>query len=111
MKNVIKDGRSFTFTATTDVSSGEVVPLGSGGMFGVAAVNIPAGESGELSLENGVLEFASVAGGALTFGTEMYWDAGNSRVTSTATNNTRIGYLYEDKADGVAVAKVNVIHA
>ncbi len=111
MKNVIKDGKTFSHTAAADIASGDLVLIGSGGLFGVACGDIANGEVGELSLEDAVFEFPAVSSGVIALGAPVYWDAADEEVNGSETDNTKIGYAYAEKASGTASIQVKVVHS
>lgn len=94
MRNFIAVGDSLTITAGADIESGAGVLVGS--LFGVAAGDIANGAEGVINL-TGIYDLPKVGTQAWTVGALVYWDAVNSRCTTTAGT---------DKLIGVAVAAV-----
>lgn len=88
MKNYVQPGNIITVTAPVDTASGDGVLVGS--IFGVAAIAALAGNDVEIDLV-GVYDLPKVPAQAWTQGAPVYWDATAKNVTTTATNNTKIG--------------------
>ncbi len=104
MKNYIQQGNTLTFTAAAAIASGDGVLQGA--LFGVAATSAAIGEDFEADLV-GVFELPKAAG-AITRGAKVYWNNGNSQVTTTASGNTLIGAATEPAADGATSARVRL---
>ena len=96
----IQDGKSVDYTLTEDVSVGDVVPLGTG-MIGVATVSGLAGETIALRIE-GVYEIKAKTDDAITVGDLLYFDTTNRELTTTETDNVRVGRAVSAKAANVA---------
>ena len=97
MKNMIADGKTLTVTASGTVSAGSGVLVGSA--FGVAHGNATSGDPLVLAME-GVFELTKIGSQDWTVGAVIYWDDGNSRCTTVASTNTKIGIATEAVADG-----------
>ena len=111
MKTFRKNGHSHLVTLTAAVLSGGVVgPLGTSGRFGIAVVDGAVGD--EIATEtSGVHELD--AGTTLTWadGDTLYWDAGSSQLTDSATGNSVIGPAVGEKGAGDETAQVLVNNA
>ncbi|MEA5135700.1 MAG: DUF2190 family protein [Candidatus Fimivivens sp.] len=94
----------YTNSGSTAIVFGDVVPLTD--CIGVAASDIAVGDLGALELV-GVYELPA-ATAALTNGQKVYWDATNSNVTATATDNTPCGVTIAAKASGVLAVDVKI---
>lgn len=106
MKNFIQPGNTITMTAPAGgVSSGDGVRIGS--VFGVAAYDAAEGDEIELTVV-GVFDLPKATGGALTAGDPVFWDAGASKVTATATGNTLIGAAMADAAAPDEIGRVRL---
>lgn len=88
MKNYITPGDNITVTAAADITSGQLVVVGS--LIGVAQATVLSGELVVLVRE-GVFELPKVSAQAWTQGVKVYWDSGASNVTTTSSGNTLIG--------------------
>lgn len=104
MKNYVQSGNRMPFTAGADVASGDPVIVGD--IVGIAVGDVANGADGELQL-CGVFELAK-ANAAITAADTLYWDAGNSNVTTTASGNTKIGFAFAPAALGAATAMVKL---
>ena len=74
MKNFVQPGGVLVIEHTTgsQINSGDVVAFGS--VIGVAATDIPDGESGSVQIE-GVFELGKAGGTAWSQGDKLVWDA------------------------------------
>lgn len=89
MKNFVQPGNYVTVTAPAGgIASGDGVLVGH--LFGVATTTAKEGEECEIAT-NGVYDLAKDTGEALTAGAPVYWNASAGEVTTTATDNLRIG--------------------
>lgn len=88
MKNFVQEGVTLTLTAPAAVSSGDGVLVGV--IFGVANHDAESGADVEVTTK-GVYTLTKVTGTAFTQGAALYWDNGNSRLTTTASGNTLVG--------------------
>lgn len=105
MKNFIQKGQTLTLLAAAAVLAGQALLVGK--IFGVAVADVAAGESGEFETA-GVFELPVLATDVAAQGAILYWDAANSRLTTTAAGNTRVGVATEAKANGAATALIKI---
>lgn len=103
MKNFIQPGATITVTAPYAVSSGQGVKVGS--LFGVAVYSAAQGVPVEIKRE-GVFDVTAVTADVAAQGAKVYWDDTARKITITATNNTVVGAVTTDKANGDATARV-----
>lgn len=89
MKNFIQLGDVLDYTAAQAVASGVLVVIGA--RVGIAVANIPAGETGPVRVK-GVVELAKLGTDTPEQGALLYWDAANSRLTTTEGSNVLAGY-------------------
>jgi predicted RecA/RadA family phage recombinase len=88
MKNFVARGDTLEITAGADIASGAGVLVGS--LFGVSTGAIANGAQGTINL-TGVYDLPKVGSQAWTVGVAVFWDAGNSQCTTTASTHKRIG--------------------
>lgn len=88
---------------STDIASGAPVLVGS--RLGIALVNIPAGGTGSVRMR-GVFTVAKLSTDVVAQGDLLYWDATNSRLTTTAGSYKLAGYAAT--AAGAAVTTVAI---
>src|SRR5690625_1756539 len=88
MKNYISHGDTLTFTAGTDVASGDGVLVGS--LIGIATGDVKNTETGTLKL-TGVFDLPKTASQAWTIGDPVYWDASSEICTNAASTHRLIG--------------------
>ena len=88
MKNYVQKGENLTLPAPYAVSSGDGALIGT--IFGVAAGD--AAEGAEVDLVTvGVFTLPKVSTDAIAVGAAVYWDDDAKLITTTATDNTKIG--------------------
>lgn len=95
----------YTNSGSAKIEAGTVIVFGT--RIGVAGCDILPGEIGSLHVE-GVFEFPLAASTAVTAGAAVYWDATNSVITTTSTNNTLAGYAVKAAASGDATVLVKI---
>lgn len=105
MRNFRQDGSRMRYTAGADITSGDVVVVGS--RIGIATADIANGAVGELAME-GVFELAKKSADTFTQGAVVYWDNTNDELTTTSTDNTLAGYVTEAAASSVVLAKIKI---
>jgi predicted RecA/RadA family phage recombinase len=106
MKNFIEAGDTLTVPAPSGgVASGGVVIIGS--LIGIAGSTATAGVNVAVKTR-GVFELPKVSAQAWTVGAPIYWDAGAGNATTTATDNTAIGYATDAAANPSAVGRVRI---
>ena len=109
MNSHIQSGHRLPYSNTgAAILSGAVVVLtaGNAGMIGVAVTDIAAATgTGEVEV-SGVKELTALNTDTGAVGTDVYWDATNSRITTTATANTYGGKLARAKTNGQTTAHV-----
>lgn len=97
MKNYVQDGKAITLTAPSGgVVSGNGYLVGA--LFVVALHSAAVGESFE-ARTIGVITLPK-ASGAIAEGVKLYWDNTAKNITTTATNNTFIGYATKAQVSG-----------
>ena len=108
MATFIHDGNSIDYTPGADVAAGAVVVQGE--LVGVARTPIAANALGSLAVV-GVFDFpkATGVGTAIAAGANCYWDAANSRATTTATGNKLIGKCVKAAADADALVRIRMM--
>lgn len=97
MKNYVSAGNVLPFTAAADFLSGAVVIMG--GLIGIAVYDVLTGAVGEAKLD-GVYSLPKVGSQAWTVGALIYWDAANSRCTTSASGNTLMGRAWAPVGSG-----------
>lgn len=85
MKNFVQPGQTISVVAPADVSSGDLVVVGS--IFGVAVTDAAEDDAVEIST-GGVYDLPRTDGVAWTQGQRVYWDATAGEVTSDADLDT-----------------------
>lgn len=93
MKNFIQNGDNLTIASPAAVASGAGVMVGS--LFGVANGAALTGEPVTISRKGVFGSVPKVTGTAFAIGDPLYWDDGNSRVTTTVGSNLLVGVAVE----------------
>jgi len=104
----VHDGNSVDYTPGSAVTAGDVVVQGE--LVGVAKVDIAASVLGALAV-TGVFDFPKATGGgtAITAGANCYWDAANTRATTTSSGNKLIGKCVKAAADADATVRIRMM--
>jgi predicted RecA/RadA family phage recombinase len=100
----VPDYDPVTITAPSALTSGQ--PLLVGGMFGVVGASAASGAKAVL-YRRGVFTITKLTTDDVTAGAKLYWDNGNSRLTTTAGSNVLVGYARD--AAGTSATTVNVV--
>jgi predicted RecA/RadA family phage recombinase len=104
-KNFVQRGENITVLAASIAVSGELVVMGS--LFGVALHDAAAND--ELTLKTGgVWELPKTSANEPAAGDPAYWDADVSEITTTATDNTKVGVFTEAAANGDTTCRVRL---
>lgn len=98
-------GETIMHTASADISSGDVVVVGD--RVGIALVDIANGAVGPVALQ-GVWTVSALSTDDIAAGKKLYWDAGNSRATLTASTHKALGYAAAASGSGVATVDVEL---
>ena len=105
-KNYIQEGDQLSYTAGgTAIPSGAVVLMGK--RIGIALADIPANTQGTVSVA-GVWSVTKLAADVVGQGDLLYWDAANSRLTTTASGNTQAGFAVAPAAASVATVSIKI---
>jgi predicted RecA/RadA family phage recombinase len=83
MKNFVQTGDIVAVPAPADVTSGDMVVVGS--LFGIAATDAASGDAVEIATE-GVFTLPKVSAQAWTVGARIYWDAATGKATTAAND-------------------------
>lgn len=105
MRNKILSGETITITAGGTITSGQAVLVGS--VLGVAVESAVSGESVAVQLE-GVFTLPILGTDTPAVGAKLYWDAGNSRLTTTVGSNTEAGIAFAAKATGITTVRIKL---
>lgn len=99
MKNYVSKGDVIRVTLTAAVTSGSAVVIGD--IVGVACGSYGANAEGEY-LVSGIVTLPASTTDTFTVGGKVYWDATNSKVTTTSTNNKQVGVYIAANGTGYA---------
>ncbi|MEL4391283.1 DUF2190 family protein [Shewanella xiamenensis] len=105
MKNYIQDGKSISHTPTVAVTSGQALLIGA--LLALAINNIPANTQGEFVTE-GVFELPKKSTDDVALGVDLYWDDTANELTTTATDNTKVGKAWSAAGNGTATVAVKI---
>ena len=95
----------YTNGGGADISSGAPVLVGS--RLGIALVNIPDGSTGSVRMR-GVFTVAKLSTDVVAQGDLLYWDATNSRLTTTASTHKQAGYAAAAAGAGVTTVAISL---
>ena len=103
----IQNGAAIDYTAgSAAVSAGDVIVQGA--LVGIANADIPANETGSISVE-GVYEFDKTASEAITAGATVYWNATSGIATGTsAAGLVTLGKAVAAAGSGATVVKAKI---
>jgi len=104
-KNYIQEGNVLPHLAAAVIASGAVVLMGK--RIGIAVGDMAIGETGSVSME-GVFTVAKLSTDVVGQGDLLYWDAANSRMTTTAGALTLAGYAAAPAGSGVTTVEINI---
>ena len=102
-KNFIKPGNVIDYTAGANITSGSGVLVSQ--RLGVALTDIANGATGSVAVK-GVFNLPKLSTDVIGQGDVLYWDAANSRLTSTATGNTLSGYAVNASGNGATTVDI-----
>lgn len=97
--SISTSGDRIDYTPGSALAAGEVVSLGT--MIGVPAAPIAANELGVLHVAGVAKGVTCLGTDVITVGAQLFWDAGNSRLTLTETDNVYAGAAASASANGV----------
>ncbi len=102
MKNFVQEGNTITVAAPADVTSGQLVVVGS--IVGVAAYDAASGADVEVAV-GGVFELPKVATDVIAQGDKLYWDSAQAKLTKTAGAGSKpmIGAATAAAGNGVTI--------
>jgi predicted RecA/RadA family phage recombinase len=104
-RNYIQPGEVMDYIAGGTISAGAVVVVGD--RIGVALTDMVSGQMGALQM-SGVFELPALASDDIVPGAQLYWDAGNTRLTLTASTHKKAGYAFAAAGVGVATCRVKL---
>ncbi|MDT3335661.1 DUF2190 family protein [Shewanella sp. SP1S1-7] len=105
MKNYVQDGKTISFTPTAAVASGEAVLLAT--LLVVAIGAIAANTLGE-GVTEGVFELPKKSTDVVALGVDLYWDDTEKELTTTATDNTKVGKAWLAAGNGAETVWVKI---
>lgn len=99
------DVLDYTNGGGATIASGAPVLVGN--RLGIALVNIPAGGTGSVRMR-GVFTVAKLSTDAVAQGDLLYWDATNSRLTTTASTHKLAGFSAAAAGAGVTTVAISL---
>lgn len=99
----VQPGEVIDYTAGANKTAGQPVLIGT--KLGVCIKDIANGETGPVAV-SGVYTVTKLTADVVTQGAALYWDNGNSRLTTTVGSNVYAGYAFA--AAGGTAATVNI---
>lgn len=101
----VMSGDVIDYVATAEVSAGQVLLIGN--RVGVALTAIANGATGAVRVR-GVFTIAKLSTDVVAAGDLLYWDAGNSRLTTTASTHKVAGYAFKAAGSGVTTVEISI---
>lgn len=98
----VQKGDIIDYTPGSNVSAGDIVVFGE--LIGQVTVDALANTPVGLRVE-GVISAPILGTDTPAVGTKLYWDAGNTRLTTTASTHKQAGWAVEAKASGPTTIK------
>lgn len=98
----------FQGVAGSALSSGQIVKQGSV-ITVVQGLNAIASGQAAAYVDRGRFTFPMLSTDTGSVGAVVYWDDGNSRLTTTSTSNTKCGYLVTAKTSGQTTADIMLL--
>ncbi len=92
MRNFVQEGKMIDVTLGADIASGD--PLLIGDILAIAPKAGVSGDTGFPMAVEGVYEVAKLSTDTFVPGQILYWDAGNSRLTETASTHKPVGVCW-----------------
>lgn len=105
-KNYVQEGEVLDYaTGGAAVAGGAVVLIGK--RIGVVLKDIAANSTGSATVA-GVWNIAKLATDVVAQGDLLYWDAANSRLTTTAGANTLAGFAFAAAGNGATTVQIKI---
>lgn len=104
-KNYIQEGAVLDYVAAAAIAAGAVVVMGK--RIGIALGNIAIGETGSVAVTD-VFSVAKLSTDVVAQGDLLYWDAANSRLTTTVGANLLAGYAAAPAGNGVTTVNIAI---
>ena len=101
----VQPGQVLDYTPGSNVTAGQVVLIGV--RIGVALTAIAANATGPLQV-SGVFNIAKLSTDVVAQGAALYWDNGNSRLTTTSAGNTLAGYAAAAAGNGATTVAIKI---
>ncbi len=101
----VQPGEVIDHTPGADVVSGQILLIGA--RIAVALTAIAAGATGPVQV-SGVFSVAKLSTDVVAQGALLYWDNTNSRLTTTASDNTLAGFAAAAAGNGVTVVNIKL---
>jgi len=101
----IMSGDVIDYIAGSTISSGQVLLIGK--RIGVALSSIANGATGAAQVR-GIFTIAKLSTDVVAQGDLLYWDNGNSRLTTTVGSNTLVGYATKAAGNGVTTVEISI---
>lgn len=98
-------GDVIDYVAGGNIVAGQVVVIGA--RIGVALTAIANGKTGSVRV-TGVFEITKLGTDVVAQGAALYWDAGNTRLTTTVGSNTPAGYAWKAAGNGPTLVEIKI---
>lgn len=105
MANLVTNANEFAYVNSGESAIAAGTPIVASKLFGVATAPIAVGQTGWIKTD-GVWDIAGTTSETASVGDIAYWDASNSKVTTTASTNLPIGYFVKAKASADTTVRI-----
>lgn len=107
MRNFIQDGKTIKKTLAANISAGD--PLLIGDILGIAVNDGLNGDVDHVFAIEGVFEVAKNSTDTFDPGQILFWDAGNSRLTETASTHKPVGVCMATAGNGATTCLIKLV--
>jgi len=101
----VQPGEVIDYTAGANKTSGQPVLVGT--KLGICLADIANGSTGPVAM-TGVYTVTKLTADVVTQGAALYWDNGNSRLTTTSAGNTLAGYAFAAAGNGATTVNIKL---
>ncbi len=105
MKNAVQMGSTIAHAPTAARAAGAATVIGA--RIGIAINDVAANAVGMFAVE-GVYTLAKLSTDVVAQGALLYWDAGNSRLTTTVGSNVLAGYAFTAAGNGATTVDIKI---
>lgn len=102
-------GNLLPFTSAAVLTAGQMAVVND--TFGIVAADLAIGDAGNLALEGTFGPLACLSTDVIAVGADLYYDAGNTRLTLTKSTHKYAGKAASVSGSGLATVDLRVVQA